>query len=393
MARKALIMGGGIGGLTSAIALQRAGFEVSVFERAPVITAIGAGITLTQSTQRGLYSLGLRDAVAAAADDPDQGDGGARRRAGMFGRDDVPPPADNLPFFLQIHRADLYEILRTAVLAADPNAIHLDHEFARYEQDDKGVTAYFKNGAAASGDLLIGADGVRSAVRTHMRGPEDPRFTGQVVYRCLIPTEAVSQYLEDGDAYTYLGPGRLVLRYLIRHRTVVNVVAFVTTDSWKGEGFSEPTTPEELLSLFPGWDEKVLGLFRNAPPEDTAKWAIYDRDPIPCWSDGRVTLLGDAAHPMLPFLGLGAAMAIEDAVVLGRAVKQASTIAQALSLYEGARRERANWVLLQSRLQGEMNQIDAKERPPRRQQPAGDPILYDYDPSKVALGLEHSVVA
>lgn len=384
MASKALIIGGGIGGLTSAIALRRAGYEVAVFERSPVITAIGAGITLTQSAQRGLNSLGLREALAAASDDPDRADAGARRRATLLGAAAADAPIDDLPFFQQIHRADLYEILRATVLEADPDAIHLDHEFTRYEQDDEGVTAHFANGATARGDLLIGADGVRSAVRTHMLGPENPRFTGQVAYRCLIPIEAVQQYLEDGDSFAYSGPGRHVLRYLIRHRTVVNVVAFVRTEAWKGEGFSQQTTSEELLSLFPGYDEKVLGLFRNAPPEGTAKWALYDRDPIPRWSDGRATLLGDAAHPMLPFLGLGAAMAIEDAVVLGRAAAQAP-IREALNLYEGTRRDRANWVLLQSRAQGEVTQSGRPERIDGGEMPAANPVLYDYDPSSCPL--------
>jgi salicylate hydroxylase len=385
MARKALIIGGGIGGLTSAIALQRAGYTVEVYERAPVITAIGAGITLTQSAQRGLFSLGLREAVLRDSDDPDKGDGGARRRASMLGREPSAGPKDDLAFFQQIHRADLYEILRLAVLEADPAAIHLDQEFSHYEQDDKGVTAHFLNGAVAHGDVLIGADGVRSAVRTSMRGPEDPRFTGQVVYRCLIPTERVEQFLGDGDSFGYSDTGRHVLRYLIRHRTVVNVVAFVKTDSWKGEGFSEQTTPEELLSFFPGWDEKVLGLFRNAPPEGTAKWAIYDRDPISRWSDGKVTLLGDAAHPMLPFLGLGAAMAIEDATVLGRAAVQASSVEEMLNLYEGTRRERANWILLQSRAQGEITQSPDRDKMDRSKMPAANPILYDYDPAGCPL--------
>jgi salicylate hydroxylase len=386
-------MGGGIGGLTTAIALQQAGLKVSIFERTPAIAAIGAGITLTQSASRALYSLGLKDAVVAGSDDPDGADGGLKRRAGMLG---IPveelaktfTPSDP-PFFQQIHRADLYEILRQAVLAADPDAIRLGHEFVDYRQDDRGVTARFANGATAAGDLLIGADGVRSAVRTHMRGPEDPRFTGQVVYRCLIPTETVSQYLSDGDSFGYSGPGRQVLRYLIRHRTVCNVVAFVRTESWKGEGYSEQTTPEELLSFFPGWDENVLGLFRNAPPEGTAKWAIYDRDPIPSWSDGRVTLLGDAAHPMLPFLGLGAAMAIEDAVVMGRAAAQATSVEQIIRLYEGVRRDRANWILLQSRLQGELTQREDRTPIERSKMPAANPILYDYDPVTVAWAPDH----
>ncbi len=391
MTKTALIVGGGIGGLTAALALQQAGVEVAVYERAPAITAIGAGITLTQSASRGLYSLGLKEAVVSGSDNPRVA--GPRRTGerplgeggGADWRDPARAAEMDPPFFQQIHRADLYEILRQAVLAADPDAVRLGHDFDSFEQDDAGVTARFANGETARGDLLIGADGVRSVVRARMFGPEDPRFTGQVCYRCLIPIERVQQYLSAGKTFGFSGPGRRVLRYVIRHDTVVNVVAFVRTDSWTGEGFSEQTTPEELLSYFPGWDEDVLGLFRNAPPEGTAKWALYDRDPIDSWTQGRVALLGDAAHPMLPFLGLGAAMAIEDAVVLGRTVREEADAAAALKLYEGTRLGRANWVLLQSRLQGELTQGEDREKIKTMTLPSSDPILYDYDPTTVAL--------
>jgi salicylate hydroxylase len=375
-------MGGGIGGLTTALALQQAGVKVTVFERTPVITAIGAGITLTQSASRGLYSLGLKEQIVAGSDNP-RVVGLGRRRDQKF-HDDTAEEMDP-PFFLQIHRADLYHILHQAVLAADPDAMRLNHQFESYEQDENGVTAHFKTGASARGDLLIGADGVRSGVREAMHGPEEPRFTGQVCYRCLIPIETVREHLGDGPTYGYHGPGRHVLRYVIRHGTVVNVVAFVRTDSWTGEGYSEQTTPDELLSYFPGWDEHVLGLFRNAPPEGTAKWALYDRDPIQQWVDGRVALLGDAAHPMLPFLGLGAAMAIEDAVVLGRAAAQETSPSKILALYEGMRRDRANFVLLQARLQGELTQGDDREKLKTITLPSANPILYDYDPATAPL--------
>lgn len=399
MSSPILIIGGGIGGMTAALALLRAGFKVEIHEQAPKIGDVGAGITLGKTASRGLYSLGLQDAIIEMADIPKRsgalhyqtgeviaaapsgapgagGPGGSRMLDQGGGKEP--------PWFHQLHRADLFTILMDAVNELDPTALRLNRSFVRHEQDDDGVTAFFADGSQARGSILIGCDGIRSAVRTQMFGDEDPRFTGQVVYRFLIPVDRVQQYLTDGESNLFIGPGRTVLRYLIRHGQVVNGVAFVKTDAWTGEGYSEQVTPEELLEQFPGWHEKVLGLFRNAPPEGTAKWALYDRDPLPSWTDRRVALLGDAAHPMLPFLGLGAAMGIEDAVVLARALALEPDLMKALKVYENARRERANNVLLESRAQGERFQSSLKPEAPASAAAATE-TLYDYDPATVAL--------
>jgi salicylate hydroxylase len=185
-----------------------------------------------------------------------------------------------------------------------------------------------------------------------------------------------------GGSISYVAPGVSLLRYPIRHATLVNAVAFAQSDAWKGEGWSERVPKEELLALFEGWHPDVRGLAANAPLEGTAKWGMYDRDPLPVWIDGRVGLLGDSAHPMLPFLGLGAAMAIEDAVVLGRAFAQAPNPSEALRLYQAARSERAGAMLLESRHQGDIF-LDGPGGKLRPRIPQAERM--NYDPSTVPL--------
>ncbi|HWU02772.1 MAG TPA: FAD-dependent monooxygenase [Novosphingobium sp.] len=385
-----LIIGGGIAGLTAALALQRQStpqrpLRVRLFEQAPAFGEVGAGITLSQPASRGLFWLGLQGAIEAAADIPVRA-GGAHFETG----ERLPGPdhmalaraAGEIPYFYQLHRADLHRILSDAVMAADPATIHLGRSFAGLTQDATGVTAHFTDGSSARGDILLGADGINSAVRAQLFGAESPRFTGQVAYRFLVPAQTVRPYLHLGPSVNYIGPNRGLLRYLIRHGELVNGVAFVRTDSWTGEGWSTPVETEELLEKFAGWCPDVQGLLQNAPREGTRKWALFDRDPLDGWTQGRVTLLGDAAHPMLPFLGLGAAMGIEDGVVLGRAIGAGADPVAALARYEATRRGRANGVLLASRRQGEIMQ--ARDGVTRRNSTQNDDLMR-YDPATVAL--------
>ncbi|MFD2134864.1 FAD-dependent monooxygenase [Novosphingobium resinovorum] len=234
----------------------------------------------------------------------------------------------------------------------DPETIALNRQVVALAQDAAGVAARFADGSEERAPVLVGADGINSRVRAILFGEESPRFTGQSAYRFLIPVEQVQAQMHLGPSVNYLGPDRQLLRYLIRHGTVVNGVAFVKTDNWTGEGWSTPATNAEMLEKFADWNEDVKALLRAAPAEGTRKWALFDRDPLPQWTVDRVTLMGDAAHPMLPFLGLGAAMGIEDAVVFARAFATAGDPVAALHRYEATRRERANRVLLRSRRQG-----------------------------------------
>ena len=263
-----------------------------------------------------------------------------------------------------------------------PGALHLVDAFERFEQDSEGVTAIFANGVTVRGAALIGCDGIRSNVRAQMLGTEAPRFTGRVAYRFLVPMDKAGPYMNFSGSASYIAPRKSLLRYTIRHGTLVNCVAFILSDSWMGEGWSERVTAEERMSLFEGWHPDVQGLARSAPLEGTAKWGPYDRDPLPVWTEGRVTLLGDAAHPMLPFLGLGAAMAIEDAVVLARACQALPDISDALRPYEKARSGRAGEILLASRHQAEIfsDGPDGARRPQMSKKQR-----MDYDPSTVAI--------
>jgi salicylate hydroxylase len=384
MTQPILIIGGGIGGLTAAVALARQGFKVRVFEQAKAIGDVGAGISLGITASKGLYSLGLREILRAAADPPQKSTALHYQTGEVLGGAfaDRPYEAEDRPFVNQIHRADLFALLKNALERLSPSALDLGHAFERFEQDNEGVTAIFADGSTVRGAALIGCDGVRSNVRAQILGHEEPRFTGRVAYRFLVPMEKAHPYMTVAGSASYVAPRKSLLRYPVRHGRLVNCVAFVHSDSGMGESWSQRVTSEELMSLFEGWHADVQGLARAAPLDGTAKWGIYDRDPLPEWTQGRVTLLGDAAHPMLPFLGLGAAMAIEDAVILARSCQALPDIPAALSLYEKARSGRAGDILLASRHQADIFSDG----------PGGTrrPILtksqrMDYDPSTVPL--------
>ena len=384
MTQPILIIGGGIGGLTAAVALAKQGLNVLVFERAAAIGDVGAGISLGITASKGLYSLGLREILRAAADPPQKSTALHYQTGAVLGGAfaDRPYEPEDRPFVNQIHRADLFTLLKDALDRLSPGALQLDHAFERFEQDGDGVTASFANGKTARGAALVGCDGVRSMVRAQMFGPEEPRFTGRVAYRFLVPMDKAKPYMTVAGSASYVAPRKSLLRYPVRHGTLVNCVAFVHSDSGMGESWSQRVTSEELMALFDGWHADVQGLASAAPLDGTAKWGIYDRDPLPTWTEGRVTLLGDAAHPMLPFLGLGAAMAIEDAVVLARSCQALPDVPAALRLYERARSGRAGDILLASRHQADI----FSDGPGGTRRPTlTKKQRMDYDPSTVPL--------
>ncbi|GLK44216.1 monooxygenase [Novosphingobium resinovorum] len=383
-----IIVGGGIAGLTAALGLQRQGLKVRLFEQAAQFGDVGAGITLSQPASRGLFSLGLRDAIERDADIPVRAGGADYRTGERIGGPDqiaLAREAGEIPYFYQLHRADMHAILADAVYAMDPETIALNRQVVALAQDAAGVAARFADGSEERAPVLVGADGINSRVRAILFGEESPRFTGQSAYRFLIPVEQVQAQMHLGPSVNYLGPDRQLLRYLIRHGTVVNGVAFVKTDNWTGEGWSTPATNAEMLEKFADWNEDVKALLRAAPAEGTRKWALFDRDPLPQWTVDRVTLMGDAAHPMLPFLGLGAAMGIEDAVVFARAFATAGDPVAALHRYEATRRERANRVLLRSRRQGEINQSSDPEMRKRNGADPENENLMTYDPATTEI--------
>lgn len=355
-----LIIGAGIGGLTAALSLQKTGLKVSIFEQAPQLGEVGAGLTISPKATHALEYVGLGDFMARTGDIPEAGASVHYQTGEVLyhtQRDSEFKSRYGAEYY-QIHRADIHTALADAVRANDPDAIHLNHSFIGFTQTKDQVSASFTNGKSYSGDVLLGSDGVRSAVRTAMFGAEAPRFTGQAAFRGLVDADPVREHIVPTPSSTAMGPGRIFTRYFVRKRNLVNFVGIARTSAWKEEGWSISATVEEMLSIYGDFNEHVIAIIKSTPPGRLFKWALFDRDPLPEWTQGRISLLGDAAHPMLPFLGMGAAMAIEDGAVIGRCFEAATTVHEALQRYEAARKGRTTSVLLNSRKQGEIYQSD-----------------------------------
>ena len=345
------IVGAGIGGLSAALALQKLGFRVHVLEQAPQLAEVGAGLSLSPTAVHGLNWLGLQPVLQARAYKPED-------QCVRHWQDAHPLKWINRgrallekygERYYLIHRADLHDGLAAAVRANDPQAIQLGRRATRIAQDDAGVEIGFADGSAQRVDVLVGADGSRSAVRQALFGALEVQYTGYIAWRGLVPMELVpKEYLEPPSG-VFLGPGHLVNRYPVRNGEWLNFVAFAERREWTAEGWSIRSTVQELLDEFEGWTPWVRSFMERVPPQLLFKWGLFDRDPLAAWSKGRVTLLGDAAHPVLPFLGHGAVLAIEDGVVLGRAFAASASIDEALHRYEAARRERASFVVHESR--------------------------------------------
>jgi salicylate hydroxylase len=360
---KIAIVGGGVGGLTAALSLQHSGLEVAVFERTAELREVGAGLIVSPSALRGLDYLGVGDAMRqVVGESPVRGYHDHRHyQTGHIFHPGEGISGPNRSW--AVHRADLQSILLGAVLANDPDCLHLGHEFESLTQDSSGVTVTFTNGAVATADALIGADGVASAVRPFVFGPEPVVFTGKVSFRGLIPAELVTPEIASQNASYWIGPDRMFLTYFVRGTEFMNVVAHARQPGWEEEGWSIRAETADLLALYDDFHESVHTTIRAVPPDQLFKWALRDRSPMPQWVEGRVALLGDAAHPMLPFLGQGGNQAMEDGTVLGRCLGVATDIEEGLSRYEAARKERGNGVQLMSRAIAEllMNSADPNE--------------------------------
>lgn len=379
------IIGAGIGGLSAAIALQQKGHRVKVFEQAPSLGEIGAGIMLTPNAVKALNSLGLEERLAELAVEP----GHSVYRRFDTAEEMMRAPLKDRMFatygarYFHIHRADLHRMLMDAVRDQNPDAITVDHTLVDFAQNGSTVTAHFSNGESHTGDVLIGCDGIRSALRQSLFGSEEPRFTGQIAYRGMVPVEGLPATVVEPVSVSWLGEHKHVIQYGVRQRQFINYVAIVATDAWTEEGWNRPANVSEVVETFAGWHDDILALMKATPPDNCYKWGLFDREPIAEWTRGRVTLLGDAAHPMLPFMAQGSAMAMEDAVVLGRALSATDSAEEGLSVYENIRRERTTWIVQQSRKATDLYQRLTGDKSQQRASNLDE--VYGYDATTVSL--------
>lgn len=383
------IVGAGIGGLAAALGLQRAGFRVRVHEQAPRLMQVGAGLSLSPSAAHGLRSLGLGPVLDEHAYAPEDqfiraGDDGrvlmltnrGRRLFDRYGE----------RYYL-IHRADLHEGLAAAVRVNDPEAIRLDRRLVHIAGTGDRTRLEFADGSAEQAQALIAADGSRSIVREQLFGPGAPQFTGYVAWRAQIPMERVPVRLEPRSGI-FVGAKNHMNVYPMQKGRLLNVVAFAERTEWTEEGWSIRSTVDELYSHFDDWCDDVRAIVKSIPEGSLFKWGLFDREPLAIWSRDNATLLGDAAHPVLPFLGHGAVLAIEDGVVLARAFAASSSVTEALKRYETARRERATLVFNESRRAvRKFHAADpAKFTRSVNSQPVDEALgLFAYDPSQAPV--------
>ncbi len=383
-------MGAGIGGLVLALALRDVGLESDVYEAATELREVGAGLQMSPNASRVLRHLGLQEDLDRIAVRPLTGDlrrwqDGSILTSQPLG--DEVAQQFGAPY-LHLHRNDLHTVLRKRL---GPERVSLGRRCSGIIESGSSVRLAFEDGSTVDADVVIGADGIHSAVRTALQGPQSARFSRAAAWRGLVPAELVADLNLAVCSTATLGPGAHFVHYFVSAGRFVNWVGVAPTDTWTDESWSAPGKLDEALADFEGWNPMVIRLIEAMSGSTVYRWAMYDRDPLPVWGEGAVTLLGDACHPMLPYMAQGAAQAIEDAAVLAGVLAQVDDLTAGLRHYERLRRERTAKVQLAARANEQTFHLpDGPEQRARDQRFADAPAthrnawLFDYD--AVAVG-------
>lgn len=387
-ALRVMIVGGGIGGLTAANSLLQRGMSVQVYEQASQLTDVGAGVALWPNGIRQLRRMGLGPSVSLW---------GARWLDTQFRRSDgsvIAPMLSGSPDpeieAYGMHRADLLDMLARGLPSG---VVKTASRCIGFGQDAEQAVVTFENGERVAADVVVAADGIHSTLQQYVVPPAAPMFSGSVAYRGTVAAERVGW--PAGQVRLWAGEGRHFLAYPVRANQLVNYVGFVPTDQQMKESWSAPGEPATLAQEFAGWDPVLAALV--AQIDATFRWGLYDREPLPRWTNGRLTLLGDAAHPMLPHAGQGANQAIEDAVALATVLDGAdrTTVSKALLAYEAVRRERTAQVQLGSRTSGARYEAPERARETRDRQLATQyhdrSWIFDYDVEREAAAVAASL--
>lgn len=380
------IVGGGIGGLTAALALRARGLDVSVFEQAEQLREIGAGVSIYPNAARLLKRIGLGhnlvkigSPIAGIALRTSQGE------PIITSTGPATPTISGSDRAYNVHRADFLKLLFDAL----PNTtVALGHRCVALRESRDGVRLTFANGVSAEADIVIGADGIRSVVQRGMGLQSRPTSEGIMAYRGLIPADRLAWGKDLKDPTLWLGAGRSFLLYPVASGRLLNIVAFVPTDTESEESWSAPGDLKALAAEYAGWDKRVEDTIRAL--DETFRWGIYDRAPLSRWSTRRISLLGDAAHPMVPHIGQGAGQAIEDGFTLAVLLESATAaeIADRLTLYAGLRRERTSKVQALARAAGKFYRSEHSTSSERaahlREWMAQGKWIFEFDAEKAA---------
>jgi len=381
------IVGAGIGGLTLALGLLRGGRRVRVYEQAPMLGEIGAGLSITPNASLGLAYLEMLDFMDAESSLPQTNyvfHGETNEQlVDIDRRQDM---ANFSAKYYQIHRADFHTELVRRIKQLDPDCIELNRKLVDVSETQNTLTLEFAEGASVEAETLIGADGIKSATRDQVFRDCEPEFTGVMAWRGLISADQVSASFIDSVSRVWSGPGRTFVTYPVRKGALVNVVAFGQASDWVEESWAVPAQLEELKSTFEGFCAPVQELIRAVPTDNLFRWGLFARKPLETLVRGRVALIGDAAHPMLPWFGQGASSSIEDGVVLARCFIDSPDTTAALERYNTARFERVHFLQTESNLGTErMQGFDPyllRDAPRRDEDALG---IFRYNAATVAI--------
>jgi len=388
-----LIAGAGLGGLAAACCLMKAGHRVRVFEQAPQLAEVGAGIQISANAMHVLRDLGLEAAIRKVGVHPEayvfrlHDTGEALQRFSLAADHERIHGAP----YTQMHRADFHDILAAKARELDPDVVQLNRRVTGFIENADGVELHFADGGSAKGDLLIGADGLKSAVRRQLFGDAVATYTGDAVWRLTVPTGRIAEANRLEKAMTlFLGPGGHGVCYYLRSGALVNFVGCVETDDIDEESWTVKYPWQRLKADYVGWHPALQAVLDAADKDQVYRWSLFARPPIRRWSSARVTLLGDSAHPTLPYLAQGAAMAIEDGAVLTRALAMRHSIAEALDLYQRNRVDRTARIVEQStanRALFHLRSVDKMREAFARRNEGADrnAWLYSYNPLTVDL--------
>ena len=383
------IVGAGIGGMSCALGLSRNGFNVTVFEQAPELSEVGAGLTITPNATKGLNYLNLGDGIKSV--------GMAHTNQGVrhFETGEMIVPLERGEkmmqkygaYQFQAHRADVHNLFIESMKEHPESKIYVDHRLTGLVEKNGGVELIFNHNEKYEFDFVIGADGNRSTVRSIIIGDDDPEFAGYVAWRGLVPTAELSEDdFDECGSSAFIAPGRVFARYLVRNGELYNYAAFLVTDEWAEEGWAIPSDIDLVMEIFSDYNDQVKNIIRATPRDELFKWGIFARAPSDNWSSEYSTLLGDAAHPLEPFMGQGASMAIEDGVVLSRIIADSSTQSEIVDRYQKARIERAHFVTEHSKKAGMRftgrTPDDYSKEDHKNEEELG---LFHYDPSSVEI--------